>query len=160
MRKGQATMREVGLAALIMVVLILYLYLTSPKVEPTVFKESCSLKGNLTCRSLFLRRGSSKLELAVEQNTGRAINITSLVCTKTSQPPVMPLLNATIPIPSGGWAYVAGGNSGNDVVCTESDGRVPQANLGDIYEGYLYIAYVDKTGQISFVNGTVVTKYS
>ncbi|MEM3555769.1 MAG: hypothetical protein QXF56_03575 [Candidatus Micrarchaeia archaeon] len=161
MRKAQATMREIGLAALIMIILILYLYFTSPQLpEPTQFKEKCSLSGNFTCRYVFLRRGSSRLELILEQNTGSVINITSFVCTKRTQIPLMPALNNSIVITSGERAYVAGGNSGNEIVCTERDGSIPEGKLGDVYEGYIYMTYIDRNKNVVFVNGSIITKYS
>jgi len=165
MRRAQATSREMGLAVLIMVVLMIYLYFSTPHISgPEVpFKESCALGGNLSCYSLFLKRGSSKLELAIMQNTGKLINITSVVCTKKSGiPAVMPLLNNTILITSGERAYVAGSNSGNEVFCTERDGRsIPTAAFGEYYEGNVYITYTEsKTGETNFVNGTIITKYS
>jgi len=162
LKKGQATMREIGLAALIMIVLILYLYFTAPQLpEPAQFKEKCFLKENFTCRYVFLRRGSSRLELILEQNTGSTVNITSLVCTKRSQTPIMTPLNNSILITSGERAYISGGNSGNEVVCTESDGKTaPEGKLGEVYEGYLYMTYLDRLGNVVFVNGSIATKYS
>jgi hypothetical protein len=165
MRKAQATSREIGLASLLMIALALYLYFSIPRPpipEPT-FKEKCEFQGNFSCYSIFLKRGSSRLEIAITQNSGKLINVTSLVCTANSQPPaVMPLLNNTVLITAGERAYVGGGNSGNEVVCTREDGKsIPSAAVGDVYNGSIYLTYIEvKTGTVRFVNGTLVTKYS
>jgi len=163
MKRAQATNREIGLASLILLVLAVYIYFNAPQLpNPNPFKESCVFAGNLSCHSLFLRRGSGNLELALAQNTGATINVTSLVCTKKKEIPLMKPLNNTVIITSGEQAYIAGGNSGNNVICTGADGNTtPTASLGDIYEGNLYITYVEvKTGEYKFANGTLLTKYA
>ncbi|NYZ79159.1 hypothetical protein H0N99_03340 [Candidatus Micrarchaeota archaeon] len=167
MRKAQTSNREIGLASLIMIVIILYLYFTAPQesVIPSgqAFHEKCELQGNLSCYSVLLRRGSSKLDISITQNTGKLINITSLVCTNKSEASVvMPLLNNTVLVTSGERAYVSGGNSGNNVLCTKEDGKsLPNASLGDVYYGNIYLAYIEvKTGAIGFLNGTLATRYS
>lgn len=164
MRRAQATNRELGLASLFLLVLALYLYLTNPSLSlpnEILFKEKCILDENLSCYSLFLGRGS-KLNLIVAQNTGKIINITSVVCTSMNNAtPVMQPLSAPVLITPGERAYVSGGNSGNEVICTGKDGKsIPQERVGDVYEGRLYITYKDKNRVTSFVNGTLITKYS
>jgi hypothetical protein len=168
MKKAQATNREIGLAALILVVVALYLYLTTPHMPVTstgqTFHEECELQGNLSCDNVLLRRESSMLEISIAQNTGKPISISSLVCTSKSGSPalMMPPLNNTVLINSGGRAYVSGGNSGNAVFCTGEDGEsIPNASLGSEYYGNIYIAYIEVgTGTVGFVNGTLATKYS
>jgi hypothetical protein len=165
LRKAQATTREIGLASLMMILLMLYLYLNIPPAQgpKTQFEERCVLGGNLSCSSVLLRRGSSKVELAITQNTGGLIDITSLVCTKKKEiPAVMPALNNPILITPGERAYISGVNSGNDVECTGWDGKsIPTASLGEIYEGSIYITYIEvEAGEPRFVNGSLHTKYS
>jgi len=163
--KAQATMREIGLAALIMVALLVYLYFSMPNIpnpNPPV-KEECRFDSELACSSsVFLRRGSSKLELAISQNTGKPINITSVVCTKKRGIPIMVPLNNSILIASGSKEYVSGSTTGNEVICTDADGKsIPDASLGNVYEGRLYITYIEvKTWNMKLVNGTITAKYS
>jgi hypothetical protein len=167
MIRGQATTREIGVASAIMIVLLVYLYLSTPQVPlgppDLTFKERCLLQENFSCNSVFLRRGSSRLEILITQNTGKLINVTSLACTNGSTiPSVMPFLNNTVLITNGGRGYISGGNSGNVVVCTGGDGRsIPNASLGDAYYGNLYISYREvETGAVKLVDGTLVTRYS
>lgn len=163
--KAQATSREIGLASAVIIVLMLYLYLSTPRVSivdlgPT-FNERCELQGNFSCYSVFLKKGG-QLEISIAQNTGKLINITSFICTNNSTVPAMPLLNNTVLIPSGKGNNVSGGNSGNTVICTGADGRsIPNASVGDRYYGIIYFTYTEvKTQEVGFVNGTLLTKYS
>lgn len=165
MIRGQASNQEIGVASAIMIVLVLYLYLSTPHAPITIGQtpNECEFRGNLSCHQQpILRRNGSKLEIVIEQNTGMLINITSLVCTSKSGVPVMPLLNHTVLLTTGERAYVSGGNSGNTVICTGQDGRsIPNESAGDVYDGNMYLAYTEfKTSAVRLVNGTLVVKYS
>jgi len=161
MRKAQATAREIGLASLILLLLVVYLYINGLNIsgEPS-FTSKCALPANLSCNSLALKT-SGKLDLVLKQDTGGLINVTSFVCTKYPTFPTLPSLNDSVLITSGEKAYVSGGNSGNEVLCSGPDGvSIPNASDGDIYEGNLYVMYKLKNGETRSVNGTILVKYS
>jgi len=161
MRKAQATNREIGLASLMLLLLVLYLYINRGSALSMPFKEKYTLPENFSCTSLALR-SNGKLDFVLAQNTGALINVTSFVCTKNSDiPSFMPSLNNSVLITSGEKAYLSGGNSGNEVFCTGRDGiSVPNASSGDVYEGNLYLTYKLKNGETRFANGTILVKYS
>lgn len=163
--KGQASNREIGVASAIMIVLLLYLYLTAPHTPPNIEQTSnkCELRGNFSCYQQPVLNRNGSLEILLEQDTGELINITSFVCTsKSGLPAVMPFLDKTVLLTPQERAYISGGNSGNSVVCTGQDGRsIPNASVGDVYYGNVYIGYSEvKTGAFKVVNGTLVVKYS
>lgn len=163
MRKAQssATVRELGLASVILLLLAAYLYInglnTSP--EPS-FKAKCVLPANFSCTSLILKT-NGKLDFVLIQDTGGLINVTSFVCTKYPTFPTLPALNNSVLITPGERAYVSGGNSGNELLCSGRDGvSVPNASAGDIYNGNIYIMYTLKNGETRSINGTILVKYS
>ncbi len=166
MKRGQATNREIGLASALIILLVVYLYLNTPYTPvPTVqtFYGVCEFHGNFSCYQPLALRRDGILDISLVQNTGKLINITSFVCTsRIGNPSVMPLLSNPVLITNGERNYIAGGNSGNIVICTGQDGwSVPNASVGDIYYGNMYVTYTEvKTGAVKFVNGTLVIRYS
>jgi len=161
MKKAQATVRELGLASVLLLLLVAYLYISKPNTSPEPsFKAKCVLPENISCTSLILKT-NGKLDFVLAQDTRGLINITSLVCTKYPTFPTLPALNNSVLITSGEKAYVSGGNSGNEVNCSGRDGvSIPSASAGDIYDGNLYIMYKLKNGDSKFINGTILVKYS
>jgi len=161
MRKAQATVRELGLASVLLLLLAAYLYINRLNISPEPsFKAKCVLPENFSCSSLILKT-NGKLDFVLAQDTGGLINVTSFVCTKYQTFPPLPALNNSILITSSEKAYVSGGNSGNEVLCTERNGvSVPNASIGDIYDGNLYITFKFKNGEIKRINGTILVKYS
>ncbi|MCX6775845.1 MAG: hypothetical protein NT130_03300 [Candidatus Micrarchaeota archaeon] len=161
MRKAQATVRELGLASVMLLLLAAYLYINGLNTSPgPSFNEKCLLPANFSCTSLILKT-NGKLDFVLAQNTGGLINVTSFVCTKYPTFPTLPALNNSILITSSEKAYVSGGNSGNEVPCSGLDGvSIPNASAGDIYDANLYIMYKLKNGEPRYITGTILVKYS
>jgi hypothetical protein len=161
MRKGQYG-RELAFLFVICLILLLYLIYVFPEQVKPPPQKVCTFKGDIKCFSFVLQEKTSMLSLNLYQETGAPMEVNSLVCTKSKKvPSVMPPLKNTVFIPNKERSYVAGGNSGNVVNCTDEDERIPKdASVGSIYNGTIYLTYLDNsTGEMKFVSGSIFVAY-
>lgn len=161
MRKGQYG-RELVFLFVVAAIFLIYLFYFFPEQVKPPPQQECVFREDLKCFSFALKEKTSMLSLNLYQETGAAIEVNSLVCTKSKDvPSVMSPLKNIVFVPDKERSYIAGGNSGNVVNCTDENGRIPNdASEGSIYNGKLYLTYLDNsTGEMKFVNGSIFITY-
>jgi len=112
------------------------------RFSPYYFYE----EGGFSCLNYGIDN-EDNLQLEIEQVTGLTLNITRLVCTRKTPEIVngqliIDKIKNPIIISSGNHAYVSGGNSGNNVKCTDEYGNIISNLTSEKYQSFnLYMKY-------------------
>jgi len=106
------------------------------------------------CNDYFVG-GAGQLNLSMRAVS--QVTVTGLLCTKQdlANPEPQMLQNPAIFAPSE-IHWVSGGNSGNAIFCTGSNGERISIGTTDWYEGNIYIAYRQVNGETRVAKGHIV----
>jgi len=152
-----------GWAILTIAIILATLYYLGVFRTTTFVRPTCALEPGFSCYSFKFVEGAKGLELDFGQAKGTSIRVTAMGCSKGDSP-VMTELDNPITIPSGEHRFIAGGDSGNIVTCTDENGEdlpLSETKPGTPFKGKIWVAYTEvETGTNRVVSGEITGTFA